>query len=87
MTAVVTVSDFEVGVDKISIGSGFFSVSSPSLSTITTDTISVTANNISVFHSGSGDTVVHLNSGDADQYLEVQLSGVTTISISDFEIL
>jgi hypothetical protein len=83
---VVTIADFEVGVDKISVESGFFNVSSPALSTLGADGLVPARNSIGVYHSG-GNSVVHLSGQGAGEYLEIQLTGVTTISISDFEIL
>jgi serralysin len=78
-----TISDFTSGTDVISLYSLFASSVSPSV--INQDLTLASNNSISWTTSG-GDTKVAII-GDADEYLFLSLSGVTTLALTDFEIL
>ena len=86
-SATVTIADFEVGVDKISVDTDFFSAVSPTLATIANDVVVAARNNIGMIKSGTSDVIVHLSGAAANEYLEIKILGVTSVAITDFEIL
>jgi Ca2+-binding RTX toxin-like protein len=78
-----TIADFSRGTDVISLYSLFATGVSPSV--INQDLTLASNNSISWTTSG-GDTKVAII-GDADEYLFLNLTGVTTLALTDFEIL
>jgi Ca2+-binding RTX toxin-like protein len=79
-----TIADFTTGTDKISLYSLFASNLTPAF--VNQDITLATTNDQISWVSDGTDTKVAVI-GDANEYLYLNLSGVTTLALTDFEIL
>ena len=83
-TIFTTIADFERGTDKISLYSLYTTGFSPTFTTENLDDVS--SNNVIAWNTSGGDMQIAII-GDSDEYLFLSLTGVTTLALTDFEIL
>ena len=82
---ITVIADFERGTDKISLFSIFASTVSPAFRNAAQSAVLANTDEIQWSSDGT-DTRVSIV-GNADEYLQLTISGVTTLALTDFEIL